>query len=322
MRNGSCFWRAAAIGALLIGLSHARATAQDYYYPPVPPSNDGQGEVTSTSYNAMMVELERRLAALEDKEKRDKKEDACKEVDIQTKPNHKLRGRLYADQLWMGDLQGPGGAVDTQDNLTGFDTARLGVTGNIYENLKYTAEFEFEGDEADYKDVYAQQGQLPWVGHLKVGYYKEYAGLEQMTSSRFITFMERSAPTAAFTPSRNWGVTFWNYTNESENFSWYAGLFRGGYRDNRTHRGTGSTGDGVSGDANDWAATARGAWLPYYDEATPGRCLLHVAGWVSFRRSPDGTENVGGNGTLEGFLELDSRDGPLDTSLLPDTENN
>ena len=112
----------------------------------------------------------------------------------------------------------------------GFDTIRLGVTGNIYENLKYTAEFEFEGEETDYKDVYAELQNLAYGGNFRVGFYKEPAGLEQLTSSRFTTFMERSAPTAAFTPDRNFGFTFWNYVNETENFSWYAGLFRGGAR--------------------------------------------------------------------------------------------
>ncbi len=318
MRDGSCMWRAAAIGTLLAGLSHSPTTAQDYYHPPVPSAE--QGQTSATSYNAMLDQLERRVAMLETNHSADHAAEGCREIEIQTQPNHRLRGRVYADQIWMDDLQGPGGAVFPEDNFTGFDTVRLGVTGNIYENLKYIAEVEFEGDEVDYKDVYAEQSALPWVGHLRIGHFKEYAGLEQMTSSRYITFMKRSAPTVAFTPARNWGLTFYNHVDDDDNFSWYAGLFRGGFRDNYQGRGDGF--DDVPGDHNDWAATVRAAWLPYYDAATPGRCLVHVGGWVSFRRSPEGTEDVGGNGQLEGFLELDSRDGPLDAHVLPNTENN
>lgn len=319
MRDGSCFWRAAAVGALLIGLSQSQATAQDYYQPPVPPSNNGQGEFSSTSYNAMMVELERRLAYLEDKEKKDeekkKEEEACKEIDIQTKPSHKFRGRMYFDQIWANDLSGPGGTPFPLDNITGFDTIRLGVTGNIYENLKYSAEFEFEGQEVDYKDIYGELQNMPGIGNLRAGFFKEPMGLEQMTSSRFVTFMERSTPTVLFTPSRNWGIQAYDYFGDNENVSWYAGLFRGSSSDGAAEK--------VQRDSNDWSFTARVAGLPYYDEATPGRCLLHVGGGYSHRRlgrNEDGNASRGGNGDWEPFLELDSYDGPSDVTLPFGTE--
>ena len=62
MRDGSCFWRATAIGTLLIAISQSSASAQNYYQPPIPPQG-GPVDVTASSYNAMVAELDRRSRA-------------------------------------------------------------------------------------------------------------------------------------------------------------------------------------------------------------------------------------------------------------------
>ena len=235
------------------------------------------------------------------------------QVDIQEKPNHKFRGRVYFDQIWMEDMQGP--VLQSQDNFTGFDTARIGVTGNLYENIKYCLEVEFESGETDYKDIYGQVGNLPWLGHCQIGHYKEPFGIEELVSSRFDTFMEQSAPTVAFAPTRNMGVMFFDAVDAAENLSWYVGLFRGGSHDNRQGRGTDD-----DGDSNDWSVTGRAVWLPYYDEATPGRCLLHCGLGCSFRRVGIDDDEGGNGGKLAGFLELNDRDGPINTYLPAFTE--
>ncbi len=124
--------------------------------------------------------------------------------------------------------------------------------------------------------------------------------------------MERSAPTVAFTPSRNLGIMFHHAMGARENWKWYAGLYRGQSEDND---------EDVDGDTNDWAGTFRVAGLPYYDQATPGRCLLHTGAWISHRRTGD-VGGTSGSGDWEGFLELDSRDGPINVDLPADTEFN
>jgi phosphate-selective porin OprO/OprP len=297
--------------ALLLGLAQTRVSAQDYYgQAPVPPTQETEGQYTSASYNAMLMELETRLAALEDKEKEEEKEDACKEIDIQTKPSHKFRGRMFFDQIWANDLRGPGGAEFPLENTTGFDTIRLGVSGNIYENFRYSVEFEFEGTAVDYKTIIGELTDMPGIGNLRAGFFKEPLGLEQLTSSRHITFMERSTPSVLFTPARNFGIQAYNHFGDNENVSWYAGLFRGSTDDDASPV--------VRRDSNDWSFTGRIAALPYYDEATPGRCLLHVAGFYSHRRlgrDEDGNASRSGNGDWEPFLELDGYDGPSDVTL-------
>jgi len=50
--------------------------------------------------------------------------------------------------------------------------------------------------------------QYEWVpdGRVRLGLFREPMGLEALTSSRYVTFVERSAPTNAFTPGRNTGA--------------------------------------------------------------------------------------------------------------------
>src|SRR5690606_24175297 len=86
--------------------------------------------------------------------------------------------------------------------------ARLRVEGTIYEHLDWAAEYDFvnqANDEPDQPvtnatainipaptDVWLTLTQLRWVGNLRVGNFKEPIGLEHLTSSRFLDFMERS----------------------------------------------------------------------------------------------------------------------------------
>jgi phosphate-selective porin OprO/OprP len=294
----------AALVTGLFQLNSFAENAHEYYAQPTP--INAHANATTVGHNELVADIERRLAALEIAAGR--QDDAApdagySEVKIITKPTHKLRGRMYFDQIWMGDLNGA--VPQAQENVTGFDTIRLGVTGNIYENIKYTAEFEFEGEEVDYKDVFAEVTLLPYVGHVRIGHFKEPMGLEQQTSSRFVSFMERSSPTVAFTPSRNVGVMLHNHIDDAKNYSWYIGMFRGSHLD---------MDEDVDADSNDWAATGRIAALLYYDEATPGRCLLHAGVSGSHRRTGEAGGSPG-NGDWEGSLELDSRDSFLNIEL-------
>lgn len=298
--------------------------AAQNYFPPTPPTSHDNAISRNDDYYAHesrdeYAALKRRIEALEAGLARDDHAMSnIKEIEIQTKPNHKFGGRMFFDNIMMDDMAGPGGAVDAQDNFTGFDTIRIGVTGNIFENLKYSVEFEFEGGETDYKDIYAEFQELPWVGHVRVGHFKEPFGLEELVSSRYDTFMEQTVATANHAPTRNMGLMMYDYVGDNENLSWFAGVFRGSSLDNA--QGRGGAGGGL-GDVNDVAATGRVVWLPYYDETTPGRCLFHVELGVSTRRVGE-NDDVGGNGQLEGFLELDSRDGPIDAFLPAFTEFN
>jgi phosphate-selective porin OprO/OprP len=100
-----------------------------------------------------------------------------------------------------------------------------------------------------------------------------------MTSSNFMTFLER-APTNVLAPARNWGVAgFWWPENERLLFS--LGLFRDG---------TGSNGQSF-GDGDNWAYTTRLTGLPLYEPDGEQFRLVHLGGAFSYRIPPEGIIN-------------------------------
>lgn len=209
-------------------------------------------------------------------------EPACKEVPIITRPTWRWRGRIFVDGISYDDDDDVTDffGVD-RENEFGFDTARLGVQGDIYENITYVLEVEFEGTETDFKDVYIQMHSMPGVGHLRAGHFKEPIGLEELTSSRFDTFMEQSYATLTFAPSRNYGVMIFNHLDACEDATWFLGTFR--HESDDSPSGIATQRD----DRNDWSLSSRFAWLPYYDEPSDGRYLVHMGASYSYRNAAE-----------------------------------
>jgi phosphate-selective porin OprO/OprP len=121
-----------------------------------------------------------------------------------------------------------------------------------------------------------------------VGFFREPFSLEGATSSRFITFMERS-PLNVFDPARDWGVAgSWWPQNERATFA--IGAFR-----------VGTTSGGFSsGDGGNWAVTTRLTGLPVYVNEEGEFRLIHVGGAFSHRvplngvvtYAPDAQSNI------------------------------
>jgi phosphate-selective porin OprO and OprP len=206
-------------------------------------------------------------------------QDTCQPLEIVVKPTWKWRGRLYIDMVnYSDDAATKQFFNKDRENEFGFDTARIGVQGDIYENIRYVVELEFEGTETDYKDVFAEAHDMP-IGNIRAGHFKEPIGLEELTSSRFITFMKRSYATETFAPARNFGVMAYDSIDACDNASWFLGTFRNDSDDSPDGRAT------QRSDNGDWTADVRFAFLPYYDEPSEGRYLVHLGGSYSYRNS-------------------------------------
>ncbi len=169
-------------------------------------------------------------------------------------------GRIHADFAAFtedGDMKA---AFGDFENGADFRRARFVIGGRIYERVEFKAEYDFAGGDADFRDVYLGLVELPWVGNLRVGHFKEPFSLEELTSSNFITFMERGLPNA-FAPSRNMGFMAQNAVL-GERMTWAAGAFRD------------SDDFGSSSDDGGFTFTGRLTGLPYYHDT--GRSLLHL----------------------------------------------
>ncbi len=109
----------------------------------------------------------------------------------------KINGRIQADAaLYDEDVTELGSGTE-------FRRLRLAASGGLADGITYKAELDFADNSLDIKDAYV--GFKTNLGSVKVGQLKMPFSLEELTSSRFITFMERALPNT-FVTGRRLGV--------------------------------------------------------------------------------------------------------------------
>jgi phosphate-selective porin OprO/OprP len=172
-----------------------------------------------------------------------------------------LGGRIQADYVYYDE-----------DNIslgsgTEFRRARLFASGNIDDDWKYKAQYDFAGNGTEIKDMYIQY--TGWdFGKITLGQHKQEAGLEVLTSSKYITFIERAAM-SAFVPDRRISA---GLSGDSGNFHYAASLFG----DEEGSDGDEGEGVGVNG---------RLTWAPKFGDNNQ----LHFGGSASWQE-PGGDE--------------------------------
>ena len=174
---------------------------------------------------------------------------------LSKRPTVKIGGRLMIDAA----------VYDSDDvdlnNATEVRRARLSAKGSIGEKWFYKAEYEFTDSGPDaIRDLYiGYRGPIPSTT-LRVGQLAEYGSLEDSTSSKYITFMERAMPVLAFAPAEKrigMGV-------DSHGDSWYAGA------------GIFGEHSGVNEDEDDGTgASARMAWAPVHADKRVVHAGIH-----------------------------------------------
>lgn len=171
-----------------------------------------------------------------------------------------IGGRIHNDWAFMeGD-----DSLSTQfgefEDGTEFRRARLSVSGLMYEKVEFKTQLDFATGSAVFRDVYLGLRKLPVIGNIRFGQFKEPFGLDELTSSNFITFMERSLANA-FVPSRHTGIMVHD-RELKERVSWALGVFK-------------DTNDfGLATGDENYAVTGRITGLPWYEE--DGRRLVHL----------------------------------------------
>jgi len=135
----------------------------------------------------------------------------------------KFGGRIMYDYAcWNTNFNGP----DESFSGSEFRRVRLFNSGQVYKNVKYKIQLDFSGEEISFKDMYMEITKVPFVGNVKVGHFKEPFRLEALTSSKYMTFMERGLP-IAFSPERNVGFMLHNSFMDNK-LSIQAGIFQNG----------------------------------------------------------------------------------------------
>ena len=149
-----------------------------------------------------------------------------------------------------------------------FRRARFYMSGEANERIIWKAQIDFANGSVELADMYIGMKGLGFLGTAKVGHVKQPYSLEELTSSKYITFMERSLA-SVFDSARNYGLSFSN-TLFDERATWSAGVFSP----------TDGTGFNFSSTA-DLDVSGRVTGLPLYQEE--GRRLIHVGLSGSFR---------------------------------------
>jgi len=77
-----------------------------------------------------------------------------------------------------------------------FRRLRAYTSGTVFKDYVYKLQVDFAGGEVGLRDAYAGIKNVPVLGLLRVGQFTAPFSLEDMTSSNYVTFMERSLPYA------------------------------------------------------------------------------------------------------------------------------
>lgn len=204
----------------------------------------------------------------------------------------KIRGRIYWDLANLNETKTSGTNLDINTNE--FRAARIGVEGQ-YNKFKYVGEIDFAGNKTTFKDV-----NITYKGpvNIKVGQMKTTNSMEEQTSSRHTSFIERGMVTDAFGLDRRIGVTV---SKGGKNYSAAAGVFGN------------SINGAQDGASSNTVVSARGTYAPILEDGRVlhiGASLRHTdkatgapkrsARWGSHLAKEKIKPNIGGDATLFG----------------------
>lgn len=115
-------------------------------------------------------------------------------------PEFKVRGRMHLDTaMWDED------DVPLNDG-TFFRRTRMGLTGKIDDNWSGIIEYDFAENGSSANDVHLNRKLGD--GTLKIGQFKVPMGLNELTSSNNITFIERASNSNSVVDSRRIGIGY------------------------------------------------------------------------------------------------------------------
>jgi phosphate-selective porin OprO and OprP len=121
-----------------------------------------------------------------------------------------VSGAAQIDGIWFAQDAANAAVVGDAEDVAGFRRARLGANGNLADNVAYRMEYDFAASgRPNFTDVWVDVADLPTVGHMKIGQWKQPFSMEPATSFRELMFMERSLA-FALVPFRQIGAGFYD----------------------------------------------------------------------------------------------------------------
>jgi phosphate-selective porin OprO/OprP len=218
-----------------------------------------------------------------------------------------VNGRMQVDsQVNMNQQLAPAVGANTTNHLNdgvGLRRARLGVEGTFFKDWDYKFEYDFTRGNgttgAGVTDAYIRWN-LDKAFSVKAGAFKEPFSLEEATSNRYITFIERNMITNTFVDNLNtykMGIGA-NYSAER----WQTAVSlqtepvgANGASNSSTNSNGGSNRNNGSGDTN-WEVNARVSGLPWMESKTKFWHIGTSGSYINVNNNylANGTFNNGG----------------------------
>lgn len=199
----------------------------------------------------------------------------------------KLGGRVqvqydnYADTMNLVDHEG-----DTGDDLF-IRRARVYLKGTMYKDWAYKIQFNVADSGSGggtFEDLYVKWQRFQWA-NIIVGKHKEPFSLQELTSSKWVTTVERAAIDDFIAEGRSLGMSVQGVNN-------FWGYALGVYENQDKKNDSG---------AQLWAMTGRAHMSPINSE----RALLHIGLGVSARDSKDSEDYYDGGSVTQGIKKGD-----------------
>ncbi|MDO5113313.1 MAG: porin [Planctomycetia bacterium] len=201
--------------------------------------------------------LEQRVAELEAELASQKVDAEKKKENDARKPSARIRALLHMNTNGFSQDEGSWERVGDVQNGTEIRRVRIGVSGSWLEQYKYKVEVDFAKAEVALKDTYVEMTDLPWIGGVKIGYYKEFINLEEVISDNHCWLIERSSINNTLSKTalgRSLGMSMGNESAQKD-YTWNVGLF---YKMDGTL-------DAAEDEPHDWGLTTRWTHLFYED---------------------------------------------------------
>lgn len=188
-------------------------------------------------------------------------------------PTVKITGFFQADAGWFHqDAASVATLGDIQDDR-GFRRTRLAAVGNVSETVSYQIEMDFAFvGRPSFMDVWLDVAKVPVFGNVRIGQWRQPFGLDELTSVKELTFLERPLM-FGMAPFRQIGVGFHDVSSD-QNVTWAGSIFG---------TSTDAFGDSI-GDRGYGGATRLTKVLM---EDPCSDFLVHVGGGYSFIATPD-----------------------------------
>lgn len=202
-------------------------------------------------------------------------------------PIVRLSGFFHLDQ---GTFSQSSRSLDDLGNIqngVGFRRARLQAVGSVSEFTNYSIEMDFAiAGRPSFMDVWGEQRELPFLGTVRIGQFRQPTTMDALTSIRHLEFLERNLAFQGLDPFRRVGIMAYDMS-EDERTTWAYSVYATGFsffnNGVPAFSDLGDTRFGTQiGDKGGVSSAIRLTHLLYYDEPSEGRYLLHIGGGYNF----------------------------------------